>query len=216
VFIPVQRSVSELRTVILLEPIAKFFIDLKPIKHLRALSCSGEPAELVELCKQWLPCILIAEQGFFLSLPARRRQELREQGAQIRSLAVYSSDPPAAAELLHLGCWGVISQDISEGELHRAIDGLTRGELWYPRIILSDAIRSFISPFEIKQLTRREKEIFQMIVKGYRNDEIAQALFISRETVRWHQRSLYSKIGTSNRKQVVAIGKREYRPSMAG
>jgi DNA-binding NarL/FixJ family response regulator len=200
------------RTVVLVEsPFT--FSNLKQFFDLSVILCKAEPSAVVELCEKSSPCILIAEQDFILSLPLPVRQKLRLHGDQIQTLAVCSMESCQATELLHLGCSGVIREDISSTELHRVIDALTRGELWYPRIVLSDVIRSFVSPFESKSLTRRETEILQMISQGHSNSEIANSLFISKETVRWHQRSLYSKIGTRDRKQVAAYCKNERRAS---
>ena len=42
-----------------------------------------------------------------------------------------------------------------------------------------------------------------MIAGGYTNREIANALFITRETVRWHVRSIYAKLGASDREAAI-------------
>jgi DNA-binding CsgD family transcriptional regulator len=44
-------------------------------------------------------------------------------------------------------------------------------------------------------LTPREENILELVGRGYKNSEIASSLFISQETVRWHKRRLYRKIG---------------------
>jgi len=60
-------------------------------------------------------------------------------------------------------------------------------------------IRDLLSAESPRKLTRREKEILRLVGQGYKNQEIAEQLFISRETVRWHLRSLYPKIGVQDR-----------------
>ena len=47
-------------------------------------------------------------------------------------------------------------------------------------------------------LTRREKEVLELIVKEYSNQEIADALFISVRTVDAHKRNLLEKTGCKN------------------
>ena len=50
-------------------------------------------------------------------------------------------------------------------------------------------------------------EVLELIANGLSNREIADKLFICRETVRWHIRSLYSKIGAKDRASAVRYGK---------
>jgi DNA-binding NarL/FixJ family response regulator len=50
-----------------------------------------------------------------------------------------------------------------------------------------------------EELTQREQEILQLIVKGRSNKEISAALFISEDTVKTHLKTLFQKMGVSAR-----------------
>ncbi len=52
-------------------------------------------------------------------------------------------------------------------------------------------------------LTEREKEILQLIIDGDNNDEIAERLFISIQTVRNHIRHIYEKLHVHSKSQAV-------------
>jgi predicted ATPase/DNA-binding CsgD family transcriptional regulator len=52
-------------------------------------------------------------------------------------------------------------------------------------------------------LTDREFEILRYISDGKSDREIAQQLYLSLNTVKWHNRQIYSKLGVGNRKQAV-------------
>jgi len=52
-------------------------------------------------------------------------------------------------------------------------------------------------------LTRREKEILQLVAKDYSNREIASNLFISEPTVKTHVSSILRKLGQKNRSQAI-------------
>jgi DNA-binding CsgD family transcriptional regulator len=52
-------------------------------------------------------------------------------------------------------------------------------------------------------LTRREQEIVVLISKGKSNQEIADSLFISLQTVKDHNHRIYSKLGLKNRVQLI-------------
>jgi DNA-binding NarL/FixJ family response regulator len=57
-------------------------------------------------------------------------------------------------------------------------------------------------------LTNREVEVLQSIAGGNRNRDIADALFISEETVKVHIKHIMDKLGASDRTEAVAIGLR--------
>jgi len=50
-----------------------------------------------------------------------------------------------------------------------------------------------------KELSQREREVYDLIAGGYSNKEIAQALSIAYQTVRNHVRFIFLKLGVDNR-----------------
>lgn len=61
----------------------------------------------------------------------------------------------------------------------------------------------------IEPLTDREKEIVNQLSEGLSNKEIAEKLFITEGTTKWHLSNIYSKLGVNNRTQAVSKS-REY------
>jgi DNA-binding NarL/FixJ family response regulator len=60
----------------------------------------------------------------------------------------------------------------------------------------------------IRHLGNREKEILALIAKGFNNKKIADALFISESTVRNYVSSIYAKVGSKDRLEVISIARR--------
>jgi DNA-binding NarL/FixJ family response regulator len=56
---------------------------------------------------------------------------------------------------------------------------------------------------EIEILTKREKEMLELLAKGYRYKEIAEQLFISFETVRTHIHNIYEKLHVQSRTEAI-------------
>jgi ATP/maltotriose-dependent transcriptional regulator MalT len=56
-------------------------------------------------------------------------------------------------------------------------------------------------------ITKRELEILQLIARGMSNREIAEALFVSENTVKTHSSRLFEKLSAKRRTQAVQIGK---------
>src|SRR5678815_5042464 len=97
------QSALPLRTVIRIELPTSFSNQSEQFQHFNVIACAPDTSALMQLCKRSFPCTVIADQNFILSLPSWLRQELHEQGDQVRLLAVYSSGTCRFSELLHQG-----------------------------------------------------------------------------------------------------------------
>ena len=51
------------------------------------------------------------------------------------------------------------------------------------------------------RLTRREHEILSLVVEGRTNAEIAEVLWVTEQTVKFHLANIYRKLGVANRTQ---------------
>jgi DNA-binding NarL/FixJ family response regulator len=54
-------------------------------------------------------------------------------------------------------------------------------------------------------LTRREREIMNLIVKGHANRRIAELVFVSEKTVKNHVNNIYGKLGVRSRSEAIAL-----------
>jgi len=52
-------------------------------------------------------------------------------------------------------------------------------------------------------ISKREFEIIQLIDKGYSTDQIAEALFLSANTIKTHRRNILSKSGLKNIQELI-------------
>lgn len=59
----------------------------------------------------------------------------------------------------------------------------------------------------LEPLTRRERQMLDKITMGETNKQIAEQLFISEQTVKWHLHQLYQKLGVKNRTSAIAKAK---------
>jgi LuxR family maltose regulon positive regulatory protein len=56
----------------------------------------------------------------------------------------------------------------------------------------------------VEAISEREIEVLQLLADGRTNQEIAQAMFVSVNTIKSHLKSIYSKLGVHNRREAVA------------
>ena len=88
----------------------------------------------------------------------------------------------------------------------KGIKAIFEGEIWIPRRVLLKYVyetmeekRSFIQ--QKTALTQREIEILSLVSMGATNDEIANKMFISTNTVKTHLYNIFKKINVPNRLQ---------------
>jgi DNA-binding NarL/FixJ family response regulator len=62
-----------------------------------------------------------------------------------------------------------------------------------------------VPPEWLRDLSRREKEILQLIAKGYDNGEMARELCIAEQTVKNHLSEIYLKLGVHDRAKVAVL-----------
>ena len=66
----------------------------------------------------------------------------------------------------------------------------------------SNAIQGLIEP-----ISDREREILKLIAAGSTNSVISTSLFISQNTVKWHLKNIFGKLGVGNRTSAVAVAR---------
>jgi DNA-binding NarL/FixJ family response regulator len=132
------------------------------------------------------------------------RLHLRKQMAQFSSVLVLaiadSIDEKTCENLLRMGCVGSLRRREGTATMVRALNAVIAGELWFPRTMLSRVLKGFLVAQDPNRLTSREMEILGLIGDDLNNQQVADRLFISRETVRWHIKSLNAKLGIRTRR----------------
>ena len=111
--------------------------------------------------------------------------------------------------LMNSGVRGYFDLNDPSDQLENAIRIINKGEIWLPRDKMSSIMDRIISVVgrdlkekTLDQLTPTEFQVLRLIGKGKSNDEIAGALFISKNTVRSHIKSIYAKLNTHSRLQL--------------
>jgi two-component system nitrate/nitrite response regulator NarL len=114
---------------------------------------------------------------------------------------------------LRLGATGLIRKEESRHVLLKAIEKVHRGEIWFDRTMMSDVLSNVLKQknekdsdpdtAKIASLTDRELQVIKLVSEGRKNKQIAERLFISDTTVRHHLTSIFSKMGVSDRLELV-------------
>lgn len=111
--------------------------------------------------------------------------------------------------LMNVGVRGYFDLNDPSNQLSDAIRIVYKEEIWLPRDKMSSIMDRIISVVgrdlkekTLDQLTPTEFQVLRLIGQGKSNDEIAMAMFISKNTVRSHIKSIYAKLDTHSRLQL--------------
>lgn len=176
----------------------------------RLIRSNSRLADAVEECQALRPCVLLIdfEAVAGLDRSGKFAQKLGF-GRIIPVLVLFEGQPQEAIEpLLRLGLMGFLQADAPPWQIRRAVEAVANGEVWAPRKLLARVFQDFLAERDQGGLTVRELEILAFVTQGYSNKDTAQALHLSRETVRWHLRSIYTKLGVHDRESAALYGLR--------
>lgn len=111
--------------------------------------------------------------------------------------------------MLKAGALGYVLKNEAFQELVQAIESVASGIPYLsPGLKVSDA-ESDLGTKVFSNLTRREREVLQLIAGGYNTKQIADELRISPKTVETHRVNLMKKLGASNPVELALFALRE-------
>lgn len=173
----------------------------------RALSVVEELDPDIVLCDVRMQ----GASGLDLCLQLRESDPKRK----VVMLSVYD-DEQYLFQALRVGASGYLLKSISSDELVRQLEFVHGGETAIDPGMAARAVdtaarlsRDEFWPGARQGLTQRESEILSFVVNGLSNRAIATKLVIGDETVKSHLRSIYRKLGVSDRTGAVATALRE-------
>jgi DNA-binding NarL/FixJ family response regulator len=123
----------------------------------------------------------------------------------IRHVAIYTwnHQPGLAHEPLAQGVTGYLAKSLGAQQLGRALRAIHLGETVVAPLLPVLPTKELRSTTQADLLTARERETLAHIATGKSNDEIAQQMQISLNSVKSYIRSAYRKAGVRSRSQAV-------------
>lgn len=139
-------------------------------------------------------------------------EQLRNTNPEIKILVLSSyTDFKHVRDAMLKGADGFVSKTSTFGELTYALDEISFGNTYIgdglrtsPSAFTKSSIKSKVaSEYEDtftlkKKLTKREREILELITQGKNNKKIGSELFISDQTVGVHRKNIMKKLGIRN------------------
>ena len=197
--------------VVLLHPLLLVRAALRCLLEARGLRVVGEAATRSEACadiKTERPDLVLTDTDIAGEPLVAALPELLAACDHTRVPVVTAArDPRLYAEAVEAGASGLVLMDQSPDVLIKAIEKIHAGELWVDRSTTAGVLarmtrrRRDVDPetLKIQSLTRREREIVDLVGEGLKNRHIADRLFISEATVRNHLTSILDKLDLGDR-----------------
>jgi DNA-binding NarL/FixJ family response regulator len=170
---------------------------------------AGSVAEAVPLIRELDPEVVLLDvhlgdgggEGVIAAVAPER------PGVKFLALSVSDAAEDVIA-VIRAGARGYVTKTISGEELADAIDRVAEGDAVFSPRLAGFVLDAFSaggtvgSDEELDTLTAREREVLQLIARGYRYKEIAARLHLSVKTVEAHVSSVLRKLQLSSRHEL--------------
>ncbi len=178
---------------------------LKPYKHIKVVQTFRNGQALLNGLKKGVPDVLLLDY----QLPDYTANELvaiiLKDYPELRVLILSSTESSFYVKsMMQSGCMGYLLKSTTDDTmLIKAIDTVYEGQIFLDPELKENILMGLFKHKQPANLTRpsltiREKEILQLIVDEYRNQEIADKLFLSLRTIEAHRYNLLQKLNVKN------------------
>jgi DNA-binding NarL/FixJ family response regulator len=160
--------------------------------------------ELMECASRFDRAIALVDSALLENAESKATELLRASGSLRMVVRVSDAEPEQLLErMLLVGCYSFVTDRISPASLKRVLRGVDAGEIIVSRRLLSRSFQRLLAGRLAPKLSRREQDVLALLGQGLSNRSIAERLFISPETLRWHLRNLYSKTELKSRNDLI-------------
>jgi len=172
--------------------------------HIEFIGHASNAASCLAFLRQELPDVILMD----ISMPDKNGidlcKEVKEKYPAIQILGMSTFDQNAfIKKMMENGASGYVLKNVNKMELSKAIQMVHRGQKYLSQAASESLKTGKKEEAELPFITRREKEVLELIAEGFTNSEIAERLFISAGTVDTHRKSLLAKFHMKNTAQLI-------------
>ena len=167
--------------------------------------------QALEVARQHNPDIVLMDIQMPVLNGLDATRLLSAEMPDVRIVMLTASDDDADIfEAIKSGASGYLSKDLEAARLIELLEGVMRGEPALSPGVARKVLGEFARPEAHaaptrSSLTDREREVLTLLVSGTTsNRELAHALFVSENTIKYHLRNILEKLHLSSRAQVIA------------
>jgi NarL family two-component system response regulator LiaR len=163
-------------------------------------------AEAVSKCMSLRPDVVLMD----LVMPevdgAEATRRIKEACPEVQVIALTSyKEDDLVQGALKAGAISYLLKNVTADELADAIRGAHAGRSTLAPEAAQVLVKAATEPAQDEGLTSRELEVLRLMVHGDSNPAMAEKLFVSRSTVKFHVSNILMKLGTATRTEAVAV-----------
>jgi DNA-binding NarL/FixJ family response regulator len=170
-------------------------------------------AEALELVRQLPVDIVIIDVLLRIASGVSLVSEIKAIRPNCKVLGLSVLDEPAIiATMLRAGASGYALKTQEPSDITDAIRTVLTGGCYLPPLVSSRNVFALVQDKAqppLERLTPREREVFELLIRGQTNDEIAARLFIARRTVETHRHRIMKKLAAHSMLEMVRLAARE-------
>jgi len=178
---------------------------LKQVPEMQVVGEARDGEEIKRLVAKLHPQILLLDLIMPNLSPAELEKWVRENHPETITLVLTAHDRDAyLAGMMEAGAMGYLDKKLRAGDLISAIRRAARGEVIFTKEQF-ERVRHWREEVTAKweSLSKRERQVLQLLTEGMENKEIAKFLSITVNTVEKHLSSIYRKLGVTTRTEAV-------------
>jgi DNA-binding NarL/FixJ family response regulator len=172
----------------------------------------GSAAEAIELAKRITIDIAVVDILMPITSGLSLTSELYDLQPNCRVLGLSSIDEPGIiADMLRAHASGFALKMQPIAEIVDAIRQVLGGLRYLPPVVSRDAVDAELAGAKkhpLGALTAREREVFELLIRGHSNDEVAVRLEIARRTVETHRQRIMNKLSANTIAQMQRLAAR--------
>jgi NarL family two-component system response regulator LiaR len=163
--------------------------------------------EALEICEKEKPDVILMDLVMPVMDGAAATKAIRQKWPEIQVVALTSFKEDGLVQAaLQAGAIGYLLKNVSADELANAIRAAYDGKPTLAPEAAQALIHAAVKPDRPDYgLTHREEEVLALMSEGMSNVDIAEKLYVSRSTVKFHVSSILSKLGVTSRTEAVAM-----------
>ncbi len=169
--------------------------------HYTVIAKTSNLNSCLELLKNISPDLMLLDLQIIQSDVAKNIRDIKNLAPNTNIILLHHS-AVSRSTIINPDIKGYLIRSCLKEELNFAIKNVLLGEYYFTPEVISQLIKDCFNISEQKDLpsniSERENEVLQLILKEYSNQEIAETLFISRRTVEVHKRNLLLKTNSKN------------------
>lgn len=170
----------------------------------------------VELSRKLNPDVVVIDIGMpdLNGIDATRQIISESPAVKVIALSMHS-DRKFVREMLSAGASGYLLKDSAFEELGTALATVINNQTYLSPKIADTVVKDYLGKIEPKEskvppaLTKREREVLQLIAEGRTTKDIASHLYVSIKTIETHRKQIMDKVGLNSVAELTKYAIRE-------